>query len=55
MERSNKMERSSNQDPGSRCLPGPGRKAWVGVAERGVSGGWPVTQLEAKEAEADQG
>ena len=48
------LERSSNQDPGSRCLPGPGTKAWVGVAERRVSGGWPVTQLEAKEAEADQ-
>lgn len=54
MERSNTMERSSNQDPGSRCLPEPRRKARAGVAKRGVSGGWPVTQLEAKEAEADQ-
>lgn len=49
------LERSSNQDPGSRCLPEPRTKARVGVAKRGVSGGWPVTQLEAKEAEADQG
>ena len=49
------LERSSNQDPGSRCLPEPGSKARVGVARHGVSGKWPVTQLEAKEAEADQG
>jgi hypothetical protein len=49
------LERSSNQDPGSRCLPEPRGKARVGVAKRGVSGRWPVAQLEAKEAEADQG
>lgn len=48
------LERSSNQDPGSRCLPEPRRKARVGVAKRGVSGEAPVTRLEAKEAEADQ-
>jgi len=49
------LERSSNQDPGSRCLPEPRRKARVGVAKRGVSGEWPAARLEAKEAEADQG
>ena len=48
------LERSSNEDPGSRCLPEAGSKARAGVAKRRVSGGWPVTQLEAKEAEADQ-
>lgn len=49
------LERSSNQDPGSRCLPEPVKKALAGVAKRGVSGEWPVARLEAKEAEADQG
>lgn len=49
------LERSSNQDPGSRCLPEPGGVALAGVAKRGVAGELPVRQLEAKEAESDQG
>lgn len=53
MERTD-LGRSSNSEPGGRCLSGPGMKAQTGIAVLSAVNGLPGAKLDAKEAVADQ-
>lgn len=50
-----KMESSSNPEPGGRYLPERRKEAWVGTVVSLTSGRQPEGQFGTQEGQADQG